>query len=125
MTYGGTAGFPLPTNDCLEHSLDLNERLIPHPAGTFFMRAAGNSLISHGIHHNDLLIVDRSVAPAPGRVVVAVQDGELTLLALGERQKRPYRTYPVDPHQTDQGTDDQPADRLLIWGVITYVIHAL
>jgi len=60
-----SAGFPSPAENEVEETVDLNELLIKHPAATFFLRVSGSSMIGAGIHHNDILIVDRSLEPAP------------------------------------------------------------
>lgn len=57
------AGFPSPAEDYAEQHLDLNRHLIAHPAATFFLRVAGDSMKNAGIFHGDLLIVDRSLEP--------------------------------------------------------------
>jgi DNA polymerase V len=46
-------------------NLDLNELLVQKPAATFFVRAQGESMLGAGIHPNDILVVDRSIAPVP------------------------------------------------------------
>ena len=66
------AGFPSPADDYVEVGIDLNDQLIRHPTSTFFLRVSGESMLGAGIHHGDLLVVDRSLDPRPGRVVVAV-----------------------------------------------------
>jgi DNA polymerase V len=42
------AGFPSPAEDYLDRALDLNELLIAHPAATFFIRVAGDSMQNSG-----------------------------------------------------------------------------
>jgi len=84
-------------------SLDLNQHLIKHPAATFFMRAAGESMCAAGILDGDLLIVDRSLRPTKNSIVIAVINGELM----------------VKPLKTITGQDFQ------VWGVVTYAIHDL
>ena len=74
-----TAGFPSPADDYLEGALDLNEYLVKHKAATFFWRVTGDSMTGVGIHSGDLLIVDRSLEPKDGNVIIAVLDGELTV----------------------------------------------
>ena len=114
------AGFPSPADDYVERSLDLNEELIQHPAATYFLRAGGCSMQGAGIHDGDLLIVDRSINPEPGMVVVAVVDGEFTVkrLARGDAglmliaEHPDYKPIPIGP-DTDVRT----------WGVVTSVIH--
>lgn len=73
------AGFPSPADDFIEGELDLNELLIKHPTATFFVRATGESMINAGIYPNDILLVDRSILPTNGKIVVAAVDGELTV----------------------------------------------
>ena len=75
---GVAAGFPSPSDDYIEKSLDLNEHLIKHPAATFYARANGSSLVGRGIYDGDILVVDRSIKPTHGAIVVAALDGQLT-----------------------------------------------
>ena len=70
-----SAGFPSPAGDYIECRLDLNEHLIQHPSATFFVRVAGESMVGAGIHDGDMLIVDRSLEPVHGSVVVAALNG--------------------------------------------------
>ena len=76
---GVECGFPSPARDYTEGSIDLNEKLILHPNATFIVRARGKSMINAGIYPGDLIIVDRSIKPTNGSVVVAVLDGELSI----------------------------------------------
>ncbi|MGZ8227493.1 MAG: LexA family protein, partial [Methylococcaceae bacterium] len=82
--FGGkvTAGFPSPGDDYIEKTLDLNELLIQKPAATFFARAEGLSMIDAGIFPNDVLVVDRSIEPAAGMIVICALNGELTVKRL-------------------------------------------
>jgi DNA polymerase V len=64
------AGFPSPADDYVEKTLDLNELLVKKPAATFFARAQGESMLGAGIHPNDILVVDRSIEPVPGKIVI-------------------------------------------------------
>ena len=73
------AGFPSPAEQYLEPPLDLNEFLIKRPAATYFVRVEGDSMIGAGIHDGDLLIVDRSLRPASGDVIIASIDGDFTV----------------------------------------------
>ena len=65
-----TAGFPSPADDYLESKLDLNDYLIKHPSATFFVRVVGDSMVNAGIHNNDIIIVDRSIKPKHGKIIV-------------------------------------------------------
>lgn len=73
-----SAGFPSPADDYVEDKIDLNKHLIKSPSATFFARANGDSLLDVGIKDGDLLIVDRSLKPIHGDVVIAAVNGEMT-----------------------------------------------
>jgi DNA polymerase V len=117
---GVSAGFPSPAEDYVDRALDLNELLIKHPAATFFVRVAGDSMVGAGIHHNDILIVDRSLEAASGRIVIAVVGGELTVKRLvhdknGSRLVAENPNYPPIPLTEESGCE--------IWGVVTGLVH--
>ncbi len=117
-----SAGFPSPAEDYIEGKLDLNELMVANPSATFFVRVAGDSMIGVGIHHNDILVVDRSLEPTSGKVVIAVVNGELTVKRLvknGESVclKAESPDYP-DIHMAEGTTCE-------IWGVVSFVVHAL
>lgn len=116
------AGFPSPADDYVDKTLDLNELLVQKPAATFFARAQGDSMLGAGIHPNDILVIDRSIEAVPGKIVVCALNGELTVKRLtkdGERWKLQAENsaYPDIPIHDNL--------ELVIWGVVTNVIHAL
>lgn len=115
------AGFPSPADDFLEQPLDLNEHLIQHPAATFFVRVDGDSMIGAGIHPGDILIVDRSLEPLSGRIVIAVIDGAFTVKRIRIDTPGVVFLEPENPDflpiRIESGSDFQ------VWGVVTYVIH--
>jgi DNA polymerase V len=115
------AGFPSPAADHLDRRLDLNEHLVLHPQATFFMRVKGDSMTGAGIHDGDLLIVDRSLEPVTGRVVVAALDGELAVKRLRRRHGRVILTSENPAYPDVVVAEDR---ELQIWGVVAYVVHA-
>jgi len=119
---GVSAGFPSPADDYLDRKLDLNEHLIKNPAATFFVRVAGNSMTGAGINDNDILVVDRSLEPCNGCIVIAVVNGELTIKRL-LKTKTSYRLAAENPNYPDLEIDEETP--LEIWGVATYAIHSL
>jgi len=117
-----SAGFPSPADDYIEGKLDLNEYLIKHPAATFFLRAAGDSMIEAGIHHGDILIVDRAIEPVDNNVVIAVVDGELTV----KRIRKSGNELLLVPDNRDYEPVKMAEEmNVEIWGVVTNVIHSL
>lgn len=115
-----SAGLPSPTEDDMEDKMDLNELLIKHPTATFFLRVSGLSMIKAGIHHNDILIVDRSIEPSDGKIVIAAVNGELTVKRLSIEGKKVQLVAENDNYEPIDITDDCD---LHIWGVVTNVIH--
>jgi len=117
-----TAGFPSPAEDYIEGKLDLNRHLIKHPAATFFVRVAGDSMIDAGIHPGDILIVDRSLEPADRKVVIAVINGELTVKRIRMKKGRLYLMPENEKYKPIEIEKEMNFD---IWGVVTNVIHPL
>jgi DNA polymerase V len=117
-----SAGFPSPADDYIEGRLDLNELMIRHPAATFFVRVAGDSMIGAGIHHDDILVVDRSLDPAHDKVVIAVVNGDLTVKRLF-KQNGVVRLLAENPDYPPMELNEETACE--IWGVVAFVIHSL
>lgn len=117
-----SAGFPSPADDDIEETLDLNELLIKHPAATFFLKVSGSSMINAGIHQDDILIVDRSIAPSDGKIVIASVNGELTVKRLSIKGKKIELVAENDNYPPIDITEDM---ELRFWGVVTNVIHNL
>lgn len=116
------AGFPSPADDYVEKNLDLNELLVQKPAATFFVRAQGESMLGAGIHPNDILVVDRSIEAVPGKIVICALDGELTVKRL-ERANEQWQLKAENPAYADIVIHDDLD--MVIWGVVTNVIHPL
>jgi DNA polymerase V len=117
---GVSAGFPSPAEDYIDRKLDLNELLIQNPAATFFVRVAGDSMIGAGIHHDDILIVDRSLDAGSGKIVIAVYNGELTVKRL-IHDKDSIRLVAENPNYPPLVITEESGCE--IWGVVTSVIH--
>ncbi|WP_141440124.1 LexA family protein [Vreelandella titanicae] len=115
------AGFPSPADDHLDTELDLHHYVVKRPAATYFVRAEGDSMIGDGIHHSDLLVVDRSMEALPGRIIVIAVDGELTVKKLDRIGQRTYLKA-SNPAFKPIPLDGREAH---VWGVVTNVIHNL
>ena len=116
------AGFPSPADDSIDRALDLHEHLVRNQAATFFVRVHGHSMSGAGIRDGDLLVVDRAREPRDGCVVLAAIDGELCIKRLARRGEQAC----LVPEHEDYPAIELDADTdLLVWGVATFVIHAL
>jgi DNA polymerase V len=106
----------------MEGSLDLNEHVIKHPSATYFVRASGDSMTGAGIFDGDLLIVDRSLEPAHGRVAIVEMDGQLTVKRLFKLKGR-FRLQSENVNYPP--IDLQEENEVVVWGVVTHVLHNL
>ncbi len=116
------AGFPSPAEDYIEGQIDLNEKLIRHPHATFLMKVSGDSMTGAGIMSGSTLVVDRSVEPRHGNVVIAVIDGQLTVKRLF-KQRGVIKLKPENPNYPPIDISDE--QDLQIWGVVSDVINHL
>ena len=118
------AGFPSPADDYVEARIDLNVELIPSPLSTFFMRVQGDAMRGDGIVDGDLLVIDRSLEPRVGMVVVAVYAGSFILRRLGRRDGRLWllASDALTPPLALAGEDEQVEQ---LWGVAIHAIHHL
>ena len=120
---GLKAGFPSPAEEYLQDSLDFNRDMIKHPESTFYGRVCGDSMIEAGINDGDIAIIDRSVEPEDGDVIVAFVNNEFTIKYLdlshkadGYIELRPANANykPIRIHDTDN---------FEVWGVVVWTIH--
>ncbi|UNC50424.1 translesion error-prone DNA polymerase V autoproteolytic subunit [Enterobacter huaxiensis] len=113
-------GFPSPAADYVEQRIDLNELLIAHPSSTYFVKAAGDSMIEGGIHNGDLLVVDSSRTAVHGDIVIAAVDGDFTVKRL---QLRP--TIQLNPMNSAYSPIVVSCeDTLDIFGVVTWIVKS-
>ncbi|WP_125925555.1 translesion error-prone DNA polymerase V autoproteolytic subunit [Halomonas aestuarii] len=115
------AGFPSPADDHLDVEIDLHAHVVRRPAATYFVRAEGDSMLGDGIHDGDLLVVDRSLEPLPGRVVVIAVDGEPTVKRLARRGEQTF-LMASNPRFAPIPLAGRECE---VWGVVTHVLHAL
>lgn len=115
------AGFPSPADDYIDGQLNLHELLISNAPATFFVRVQGDSMIEAGIFDGDLLIVDKSLSPHSGSIVIASLDGDFTVKKLVEKNKRYYLQACNKQFPTIDVTE---RGDFAIWGVVIHSIHS-
>lgn len=114
-------GFPSPAQDYIEQRLDLNDLLVQRPSATYFVRVSGDSMIEGGIGDGDMLVVDSSLTPEHGDIVVAAVAGEFTVKKL---QLRPQvQLVPMNPTWRPIVVNSE--EGLQIFGVVTFTIKAV
>ena len=115
------AGFPSPATDYIEDDIDLNSHLITNAPATFIIRVQGKSMTNVGIHDGDLLIVDKSLNPKNFSTVIANINEELVVKTLIKSKGSNYLTSGSKNTSDRINLTDNP--EIIIWGVVTYVIH--
>jgi len=114
------AGFPSPAEDHLDLDLDLSSYLIQHPSATFCVRVEGESMIGAGIQSGDVILIDRSLEPKKGSIVLAVLEGEFTVKRVDVQDDKLY-LIPENPKLKPIEVGKEMSFQ--VWGVVTFVIH--
>lgn len=107
-----SAGFPSPAADHVEVRLSADQYLVKNPTATYFVRVKGDSMIDAGILNGDVLVVDRSLDPSIGQIILAEVDGEFTVKYLGQN-----KLTPANPKYKSISFDD--VDTVALIGVVT------
>ena len=115
------AGFPSPATDYIEDDIDLNSHLITNAPATFIIRVQGKSMTNVGIYDGDLLIVEKSLNPKNFSTVIANVNEELVVKTLIKSKETNYLTSGSKNTLDRISLTDNP--EIIIWGVVTYVIH--
>jgi DNA polymerase V len=98
MALSGRA-FPSPAAEYLQPVLNLQDFVVEHPTSTFFARASAD--LGFDIWQQDILVIDRSLTPTEGALVLVIREGKFEVKQLSSKE-------PVQ-----------------VWGVITYVLHRI
>ncbi|MBI4836697.1 MAG: translesion error-prone DNA polymerase V autoproteolytic subunit [Candidatus Abawacabacteria bacterium] len=114
------AGFPSPAEDYEEAPIDLEKYLINNKAATFLGRVAGNSMRSAGFFANDILVIDRSLVPHTGQIIVGRLESSFVV-----------KFYHFNNNKIILRSADQDFPEIIItaetdfelWGVVTGVVR--
>ncbi len=119
---GIRAGFPSPAEDYLRDSLDFNRDLIRHPEATFYGRVEGDSMEGAGISDGDIAVIDRSLEPQDGDVVVGYINGNFTVkfLNLKHKDEGYIELCPANKKYKPIRIDEN--DSFEVWGVVVWTI---
>ena len=112
------AGFPSPADDHSEEALDPARLIVTNPISTFMWRVSGRSMEGAGIRDGDYVVVDRSLDPRSGDVVVAVIDGlpsvKRVVRLLRGKLGLAFDNPDLPPLKLDDAAEAQ------VWGVVTW-----
>ncbi|MEN9701408.1 MAG: translesion error-prone polymerase autoproteolytic subunit [Bacteroidota bacterium] len=122
VVQANATGFGAASDDFMERGIDLNEQLIHNKPATFFFRVNSDAMLGAGIHIGDTLIVDRSIPPRSGKVVVAILNGEFLVRRL---QMQTHSVTLLPENKKYGAINIEHLEDYKTWGVVTYVIHGL
>ena len=115
-------GFGAAADDFMERGIDLNEQLVRNKPATYFFRMKGDAMRDAGIFDNDVLIVDRSLKLAEGKIIVAVLNGELLVRRF---HKNFSSAFLIPENNRFKPVNLAEFSDFTVWGVVTYVVHQL
>ena len=119
---GIKAGFPSPADDYHHDGLDFNRDLIRHPEATFYGRVEGDSMVDAGINDGDIAVIDRSVEPSDGDIVVGYVNEEFTIKYLDLSHKAEGYIELRPANKRYQPIRINADDDFEIWGVVVWTI---
>lgn len=114
------AGFPSPAEEELLDTLSLDRWLINNPSSTFMLKVTGDSMIEAGILPGDMVLVDRSIQPKNGDIVIAQVDGTWTIKYFNKNGKE-VSLIPAN----SKYKPIKPKNELNIGGIVISVIRKL
>lgn len=114
-----SAGSPMPVDDQCEH-FDVEGYLLQHPRSSMYVQVNGDSMTELGIYDGDILVVDTSLSPWQGSVIIAQIEGAFTIKTYDMSTGR-LRLVPANPAYSTL----EPSDGTALCGVATHVIHKL
>ena len=119
---GIKAGFPSPATDFEGSQISLDKVLVKNFEATFYAKADGTSMIGAGIDDGDIMVIDRSIEPTDGKIAVCLIDGDFTVKRIKVEKDAVYLMPENNAFQPIKVTED---DKLVIWGIVTYVIKSV
>lgn len=115
-----SCGFPSPAQDHIEQPISLDDLLDIQAPHIYIVRAAGDSMVGAGIFDNDWLIVDRSLTPQHGHIIIAALFGEPLVRRLLKNNEQ-WQLRAENPAYTT--ITIHPEDEFFAWGVVRHSIR--
>lgn len=97
--------FDVMKNDGEERPLDIHDLMVKNQSSTFFMKMESDGPEGTDIKAGDTLVIDRSLNPRRGSILIVAEDGELKVLKYTAK--------------IDIGED------VNLWGVVTGLLRQL
>jgi DNA polymerase V len=106
------SGFQSPADDYLEGRLNIADVLVIDPHCTFYFQMDSTAMIESGLLPGDLLVIDKSLKPVHGAIVIAFVNGIFYCRRYEDVGIVPLLAGDSDVIKTSDG------EVLQIWGVV-------
>ena len=116
------AGFPSPATDYAGDRIDIVREMSRHPETTFYAMVSGESMKEAGLQNGDIVVIDKSLEPKNGDIIIAAVDGEFTIkeFRMDAANHCAWLIPHNDRYQPIRVTQE---DNFSVWGVVTHTIH--
>ncbi len=114
-------GFRLPMLTHEEPELDIAEIIVMDPDNTFYMRMGSSAMSSYHILQDHVLVIDRTLQPVPGSIVIFFHEGEFYVreYAPGQTKLQLKADTPADTVEIENSVNWQ------CWGVVMLSLNPL
>jgi DNA polymerase V len=113
-------GFRLPMLTHEEPALDITDITVVDPDNTYYMRMGSEAMTGYHILEDHILVIDRSLAPVAGCIVVFFHEGDFYV-----REYCPQGGKLLLKANTPQETIVIEAVRWECWGVVMLTLNPL
>jgi len=117
---GISAGFPLPSEEVYESSLDLHQLMVKNGEATFLLKVQSYAMDGAGIFCEDLVVVDRSIPVQNGHIVIVFINNAFIIRRFIKRGRKILLQSDNNQYASIEIEDE---DDFEIWGIVTFVIH--
>ncbi|TSJ35901.1 hypothetical protein FO440_23565 [Mucilaginibacter corticis] len=113
-------GFRLPAQTFEEPALDISDITVIDPDNTYYMRMGSGAMRSYHILEDHILVIDRSLAPVSGCIVVFFHEGDFYV-----REYCPGGAVLLLKADTPRETITITAAQWECWGVVMLTLNPL
>lgn len=113
---------PVTPLDGLDNGIDLNKSLIKHQQSTFIVQCNSDAMINAFIPPGARLLVDRSLVPQNGDIILAVVDGKSIIRFL---KQNAYKRWLVPANSKYPEMEVTAGIDFKIAGVVTSIITGI
>lgn len=112
-------GFRLPMLTHEEPELDVSEIIVMDPDNTFYMRMGSDVMRGYCIQKDHVLVIDRTLKPVPGSIVVFFHEGEFYVREYAPDGSRLF----LKADLTEDHIEIEASENWTCWGVVMLTLN--